>query len=250
MQKLSGIIITGNNEQDIEGCIQSLSFCNEIIVVDGGSTDNTVSLAKKLGAIVISGSSNDFSFQRNAGLKKAEGPWILYLDTDERISPQLTESIQYMLLNHPDSFNAYRLKRKNYYFGTHVWPGFEKIERLFQKDALKEWYGKLHESPRVSGKIGDLEGFLLHYSHKDLSSMLKKTNEWSETEALLRFNHHHPPMTGWRFLRILWTGFYDSYIVQRGFSAGTTGLVESIYQSFSLFITYAKLWELQQKKNS
>lgn len=75
--------------------------------------------------------------------------------------------------------------------------------------------------------------------------MVEKTNKWSDTEALLRFNSNHPKMTWWRFPRVMLTAFFNSYIRQGGWKAGAVGLIESVYQSFSMFITYAKLWELQ-----
>ena len=143
---------------------------------------------------------------------------------------------------------AYKISRQNFYLGNHPWPKIEKLERLFEKSSLTEWYGTLHESPKVEGKIGDMDGLLLHYTHRDLSSMLAKTIIWSDAEARLRFDAHHPPMTWWRFPRVMLTAFWDSYIKQQGFKAGSMGLIESLYQAFSIFVTYAKLWELQQKK--
>jgi hypothetical protein len=95
--------------------------------------------------------------------------------------------------------SAYKLKRKNYYLGENEWPYIEKLERLFKKDKLKGWQGKLHETAVVEGKISELEGFLLHYTHRDLTSMVNKTLEWSKVEAELRFESNHPKMTWWRF---------------------------------------------------
>jgi hypothetical protein len=146
-------------------------------------------------------------------------------------------------------YQAYKIHRKNYYFGNHEWPFIESLERLFEKSSLKGWYGEVHETPKVEGKIGELKGFLLHYTHRDLTSMVDKTIVWSKIEAELRYKSHHPPMTWWRFPRVMFTAFYYSYIQQKGYKAGTVGIVESLYQSFSMFITYARLWEMQQKKN-
>jgi hypothetical protein len=121
------------------------------------------------------------------------------------------------------------------------------MPRLFKKDNLTKWKGRLHESPVVDGVIGEIkDGFILHFTHRDLESMLNKTIEWSTQEAMLRYNSGHPQMTWWRFPRVMLTAFFDSYIKQRGYKAGAMGVVESVYQSFSMFITYAKLWELQK----
>jgi hypothetical protein len=99
----------------------------------------------------------------------------------------------------------------------------------------------------VKGKVGVLEGYLFHYTHQDLTSMVEKTIAWSEIEAELRYNANHPKMSWWRFFRVMLTAFFDSYVRQKGYKAGTAGLVESIYQSYSMFITYARLWEMQQE---
>jgi len=244
--KLSAIIIAKNAENLIVDCIDSIGFVDEVIVIDNNSIDRTVDIAKRLKAKVIKEKTDDFAKQRNKGLKEARGDWVFYIDTDERVTPELARNIQAVMEGNTAS--AYRVTRQNFYFGNHPWPKQEHLERLFKKKDLKEWYGKLHESPRVDGKIADVDGLLLHYTHRDLTSMLEKTIQWSQVEAQLRIDNHHPPMTWWRFFRVILTGFYDSYIDQEGYKAGIVGLIESIYQAFSMFITYARLWELQQKQ--
>lgn len=245
---LSAIIITKNAEALIADCIDSLAFCDEIIVIDDNSSDRTEDLARHLGAKVVTYSSDSFAELRNFGLKKAKGKWVLYIDADERVSSELKDNILEIIDNDNKDFVAYRIKRKNFYFGDHEWPTVEKLERLFKKNDLKEWYGELHETAKVNGLVGDIDGFLTHYSHRDLTSMLEKTISWSQIEAELRYNTNHPRMSWWRFFRVIYTGFFNSYIKQKGYKAGTVGLIESIYQAFSMFITYARLWEMQQKK--
>lgn len=246
--KLSAVIIAKNAEDLLEDCLKSIDFCDEVIVVDAGSVDNTASLAKKLGARVVKGSDGNFSEQRNIGLKEAKGEWVLYVDTDERVSVELKKSILQAVQG--KIFVAFRIKRQNFYLGNNPWPKIEKLERLFKKTHLEGWYGRLHETARVKGEIGELDGLLLHYTHRDLASMLSKTILWSKTEAELRLSAHHPKIVSWRLIRVMITGFSDSYIKQGGWKAGTMGLIESVYQSYSMFVTYARLWELQQKKAS
>jgi len=249
MKNLSAVILTKNSENMIADCIDSVSFVDEVIVIDDYSTDRTAELAKHLGALVFPYSSESFAKKRNLGLQKAKGKWILYLDVDERVSPELKEAILSVLERKKDIYSAYRLYRKNFYLGNNEWPTLEKLERLFKKSKLEEWYGDLHESPRVNGDIGDLdEGFIKHYTHQDLTSMLNKTIRWSKIEAELRFNSNHPKMSWWRFFRVMMTAFYDSYIRQKGYKVGTAGLIESIFQAYSMFITYARLWELQHEE--
>ncbi len=256
MNNISAIIIVKNAEDLITDCLKSVSFCSEIIVVDAGSSDRTIEVARRMNAKVFEHKTQDFSQLRNFGLEKAKGDWVLYVDSDERITEELRESIESRIMpspraqaegNHESGIGAYKIKRKNFYLGNHEWPYIERLERLFKKSSLKKWRGELHESPIIEGEVGELDGFLMHYTHRNLTEMLEKTIEWSKTEAELRLNTNHPKMTWWRFPRVMISAFLDSYIKQGGWKAETAGLIESIYQSFSMFITYARLWELQNK---
>lgn len=246
MIKLSGVVITKNAENLIADCLDSLSFCDEIVIIDNKSEDRTVDIVKKMGAKVVEYSSDDFSDMRNMGIKKAIGEWLLYVDADERVTAALAADIKYQISN--IKYAAFRVKRKNFYFGNHEWPYIEHLERLFKKDKLEGWYGKLHESPKIKGKIGELDGYLFHYTRRSLSSMLEKTIEWSKIEAELRYKSGHPKMTWWRFPRVMLTAFFEFYIRQGGWKVGSVGLIESLYQSYSIFVTYARLWEMQQEK--
>lgn len=246
--KLSVIIIAKDAEEQIADAIESVrELADEVIVVDNGSTDRTREIAQYLKAKIIKHETRNFSELRNAGLKNATGDWIFYIDTDERITELLRENIKSGIRNQESEIAAYKIKRKNFYLGNHEWPYIERMERLFKRSKLKGWKGKLHESPIIEGQVRELEGFLLHYTHRDLSSMIQKTIEWSQIEAELRFKAGHPKMTWWRFIRVMLTAFFDSYIRQGGWKIGTVGLIESIYQAFSIFITYARLWEIQIK---
>lgn len=249
MIKISGIIITKNAENLIADCLDSLFFCDEIVIVDSKSEDRTREIAEKMGAKVFMHNFQDFSEARNFGLEKATGEWVIYVDSDERVTKELASSIKYKVLGiGNNNFSAFRINRKNFYFGNHEWPYIEHLERLFKKNKLEGWHGELHESPSVKGEIGELDGYLFHYTHRDLSSMVKKTIEWSKIEAELRYKNGHPKMTWWRFPRVMIAAFLDSYVRQGGWKIGAVGLIESMYQSFSIFVTYARLWEMQQKK--
>ncbi|MEX2012946.1 MAG: glycosyltransferase family 2 protein, partial [Candidatus Levyibacteriota bacterium] len=241
---ISAIIIARDEEDRIADCLDSVSFCDEVIVVDNASSDRTSQIAQRMGAKVVNADFHDFSELRNLGLKKASGKLVLYIDADERIDPVLKKNIE-NIARVADGASIYRVIRKNFYLGNHEWPKTEKMERLFRRDDLKGWKGKLHESPIIFGRSAELDGFLLHYTHRNLSQMLKKTIEWSKVEAELRYNAGHPRMSWWRFPRVMAGTFLNYYIVQGGYRIGTAGLVESMYQAFSIFTTYARLWELQ-----
>jgi glycosyltransferase involved in cell wall biosynthesis len=246
MKKLSAVIIAKDSADYIAKSLESVSFCDQIIVIDNDSKDDTAKVAKDKKAEVFNFSGDDFSELRNFGIKKAEGDFILYIDSDEVVDDVLRSEIL-KVLEQDNSKSSYYVVRKNFYFGDSPWPGNERIERLFLKDHLKGWQGKIHESPIVDGDKGLLKGYLLHFTHRDLTSMLNKTIEWSKIEADLRLKANHPLMSWWRFPRVMITAFFDSYIKKKGYKAGTVGIIESIFQSYSAFITYARLWEMQQK---
>jgi len=243
--KLSAVIITKNEEKNIAKCFEKLNFADEIIVVDNESKDKTAQIAKKLGAKVFTVGGLDFSYLRNIGREKAKSEWILYVDADEEVTKSLALEIK-KVIDKNEKFSAYTIPRKNYFFGK-SWPGYEKMVRLIKRDSLLGWCGSLHESPIVIGKIGSLKSPILHFTHNDLSLMINKTNEWSEIEANLRYKNNHPKITWWRFFSVMFFAFWNSFVKNGGWKMGTTGLIESIYQSFSVFITYAKLWEKQNK---
>lgn len=241
---LSAIIIARNEAPRIGKCIEALQFADEVIVVDNSSTDNTASVARQKGAVVLSRTAVDFAKLRNIAASHAKSAWILYIDADEIVSVELRRSIQEAIGNTTNDISGYEIHRENYYLGT-MWPKGEWMLRLFRTQSLQGWRGKLHETAVVKGKIAKLSGKLLHDTHRTLTEMVHKTNEWSETEAALRFSIHHPRITWWRIIRVTITGFWYSFFSQEGWRAGTVGWIESMYQGFSMFITYAKLWELQ-----
>lgn len=247
--KISAIILTKNDEKRIKECLESISWVDEVIVVDNGSTDRTVDIARGMKVTVVQEKSGiDFARLRNIGKEKATGDFLLYVDSDERVTPELKKEIQELAKTYSEGDPAaYFISRINYYLGQ-PWPYRDKMERFFWKKGLIGWEGKLHESPRVTGNVGQLRNSLMHNTHRTLEEMLEKTNQWSEIEADLRFKANHPPIVFWRLLRVMVTGFFDSYIKQSGWRAGVTGLIESIFQSYSAFITYAKLWERQNTR--
>lgn len=248
--KVSAIILTKNEESRIEECLGSISWVDEVIVVDNGSSDKTIEIAKKFTPHIIHSLTENFASLRNLGLTHAHGEWILYLDADERVTSALQKRLKSIMRSYtPFSPGGYYIARKNYYLGN-LWPTRDKMHRFFRKEALVKWHGALHETALVKGEVGTITEPLVHVTHRTLEEMVAKTNEWSNAEAKLRFNAGHPKIVPWRLVRVFLTGFFHTYFRVGGWRAGTVGMIESLYQGFSLFITYAKLWELQQKKRS
>lgn len=246
---ISVLIISKNDEDVIGDAIKSVKeLASEIIVVDD-STDKTPEIAEKLGARVFKNTFRDFSDQRNLAATLAHNQWIFYLDCDERATSDFIKEVKEKVsipVNSPD-ISGFIVRRKTFFLGKD-WNFEDKVERIFLKSKLKGWHGIVHETPEVEGRLLEIKSPILHFTHRDLTRMVDKTNEWSDYEASLRIKANHPKMSMWRFPRVMITGFLKSYFKEGGYKNGTAGLVESIYQSFSMFITYAKLWEKQQEK--
>lgn len=248
-EKISAIVIAKNEERMIAECLQSLSFCDEIVVIDDGSTDQTRKIAEQFTKQIFSPIDKSVGYVeavRHFALQKTTFDWVIFVDADERLDKKLASAIKNIMKN-PQA-DAYRITRKNFYLGNHAWPAVDVLERVFKKDVIKDVNWQLHTSPPIKGDIPLLDGYLNHFTHQTLSSMVAKTIQWSTVEAKLRYDAHHPEMTWWRFPRVMWIGFYEWYIKQQGWKVGVVGITEGIYQAFSMFITYAKLWELQQKQ--
>lgn len=247
---ITAVIIAYNEEEVISECLESLSgFADSILVIDSNSTDKTTEIAKKHNAKIISHNLESFAQQRNFAKTHVKTDWIFYLDADERLTSEFKkEALEKVAAFMPDSNIAgYFIKRKTYYFGKN-WGLTDKVQRLFYTKKLNKWFGKIHETPDVTGEFETINSKVLHFTHRNLSQMVEKTNKWSNIEAELRFHAHHPQMSWWRFPRVMMPAFFRSYISEKGYRNGTAGVIESIYQAYSMFITYAKLWELQRKK--
>lgn len=232
----------------IETCLKSVDFADEIIVIDNGAPQTVIDIAKKYTQKIFFCESKDFSLRHNFGLEKISGDWVLFIDADERISTSLAKRIKEKLLT-PDA-EAYALRRINYFLGKEVCFGDRNpdyITRLFKKESLKGWSGEIHESSKVDGAIEKLEEPFYHLTHRDIFSMMEKTINFSEHEATLRLRSGHPKIVWWRLIRVFSTEFCYRIFRLQGWRQGTEGWIDGIFQAFSLFIVYARLWELQRK---
>lgn len=231
----------------IGDCLLSLKFSDEIIIVDSGNTDSTNEIAKSFGAKIVPCKGTGFAEFRNAGLKAAHKAWILYVDADERVTPLLKNEIE-QIMSTSDSAPVYQIPRKNIYLGQEMhfggWGG-DRVIRLFKKSALLRYEGQLHEQPVFVGDLRTMNSELIHYSHRDLTSMLNKTLNFTGYEAKLRFAAGHPPLAWWRFLRVMFTEFWLRFIKLSAWRDGAAGVIDGMFQVFNSFIIYARLWEMQ-----
>jgi len=248
--KVSAVIIAKNEEKMIGDCLESLIWADEIVVIDTGSTDNTSEIAKKYQARVVTYTSGkNFADWRNKGKQEAKGAWILYLDGDERVTPMLRSEIK-AAVESPKHISAYAIPRRNFILGHEFkhcgqYPDYQI--RFFAKENLLEWTGDVHEKPKFVGSLGHFKNPMIHEKHETVSEMIVKTNKWSEYEAKLMFEAHHPPMTIPRFISAMAREFVLRMIKQVAFLDGPMGIMYGQYQVFSRLVSYAKLWEMQQK---
>ena len=247
---LSVIIITKNEEEMIGECLLSVQdLADEIIVVDTGNTDRTNDIAKSFGARIVKSKGLGYAEFRNAGLKAAKGDWILYVDADERVTPLLRQEIQEIIREAKKS--VYQIPRRNIFLGREMrhggW-GDDKVIRLFYKEFLHAYQGELHEQPIFDGELRTTNYELIHYSHRDLSSMLEKTLKFTDYEARLRLATSHPPVVWWRILRVMATEFWLRFVKLQAWRDGPEGIIDGIFQVYNSFVIYARLWELQNEK--
>jgi glycosyltransferase involved in cell wall biosynthesis len=254
MNSISFVIIAKDEEEMITKCLKSISWAKEVIVVDHGSLDKTPKIAKKSGAKVFSLKREEkpnFSTPRNEGLKQASGKWIFYIDADERVPESLkSELINFQNNTNLKEENHFAIPRENIILGKKLKHGGwypDYVKRLYKKEALKGWTGDLHEEPKIEGEMGYFKHPLIHIKHETISQMIEKTNKWSQIEARLMHSSNHPPMNLPRFFSATAREFYLRMIKKTAFLDGATGIIMALYQVFSRFISYAKLYELQTK---
>ena len=247
---ISVVVLTKNEEKNIVDCLESLSWCDEMVVIDDNSEDRTLEVAKKMGAKVFARSLNsDFSAQRNYGLEKANGDWVLFVDVDERVSSSLREEIIQLTNNPINQCDGFYIKRNDFMWGKELKYG-EVVNiwllRLAKKNSGK-WTGKVHEEWKTKGKIGRLRNFIIHYPHSTISEFLRDVNFYTDLRSKELFEK------GVRsdFISILFypsAKFLSNYFLKLGFLDGMQGLVFAIMMSFHSFLVRGKLWLLWQKK--
>lgn len=246
--KITAIILARNEESMISGCIRTLGWCSEVLVIDDSSTDKTAQKAETLGARVVEFSHSSFARKRNEARKHAQGDWLFYLDADERVTPTLAKEI---LVNiETGAAPVLRFKRENYAYGYHFTHGgwqTDFVTRLFRKDALQEWTGEIHESPIFVGEVATLHSPLLHFTHRSTEENLRKSADWTKLEAELLYKAGEKPVTLFTLIRKGVMEFLRRGIFQKGYRDGLAGVIEAIVQAINRIIVYIQIWELQQK---
>lgn len=237
-------MITFNEEDRIRGCLESLDFVNEIIVVDSNSSDQTVEIAGEYTDRIFRVDWKGYAAAKNFGIDKARNDWIISLDADERISEDLRQSI---IQQNLELFSGYWISRKTYYLDRWIQGGGwypDRQLRLFNRLCGRFQVTPVHERVLVEGKTGILNGDILHYSYRDISDHVNRIDTYSSliSEKWFRENRHAAPCM--MVLRPLWE-FVKNYFIRMGFRDGRTGLVQAGMHAFYTFLKYAKTLEKQ-----
>ena len=243
---VTAIILTKNEERNIEDCITSIQCADEIIVIDDESTDETVQLAENLGAKVISHPlQNNWAQQRLFAIEQAQCEWILFVDADERISEELNASILKVV---KEEKRAYLLERHNvfhYNKATHGSMRPDKVLRLMPKDGATI-QGEVHEKFISSYPEAEIHGKLFHYTYDNWTQYLYKMNRYTSIAAEQYYEKgKHCSFVKDIILRPVWA-FFKIYILQRGLLDGKIGFILSLYHYVYTVTKYVKLFYLQR----
>lgn len=246
--KISALILVKNEEEMIEDAIRQLEFADEIIVLDQGSEDKTVKIAKKYTPIILSTKLEDFDKNRNLLASSAKGEWLLYIDADERLSGENIKEIKNVVRS--ANYSAYYFPRENYILGKFLrhggwWPDY--VPRLFKKSEFLGWKGRVHESAQIKGSFGYLENPIIHNTARSMSAMLGKSTKWAKVEADLYYKAGVPNVTILKLLTFSLSEFVSRYFLKLGFLDGKAGLISAAYQALHRVMILTYLWELQHK---
>lgn len=243
---LSVTIITYNEEHDIRACLESVRWADEIIVLDSGSTDQTVAICREYTDKVFITDWPGFGPQKNRALQYATSDWVLSLDADEQVTPELQQEISAAIIN--SNYDAYALPRQSIYCGTVVHHGAwhkKPVVRLFKCCHGKFENVAVHESLIIDGTIGTLKSHLIHNTYKNSEEMLDKINLYStkKAEQLLQQRKKGGLM---RAITHGFWAFFRSYVLQRGFLDGKVGFMLAVSNSQYAYYSYVKLMQLKK----
>jgi len=247
--KLSVIVITLNEERNIAECLQSVQWADEIILVDSESSDNTVEIAKNYTSKIFIRKWDGYSSTKNFALQQCKNDWILWLDADERVTPELKQSIQQVVNEDGKNFDGYEVSRRAYFLKKWIrhcgwYPGY--VVRFFRKNKAKFIAVRVHESIEIEGKIGKLKGNLIHYTDENIKQYFEKFNMYTSLASVDLYEN------GKRFsiidltIRPLFM-FFKMFFLRLGFLDGIHGFILSVLSSAYVFVKYAKLWEIQSR---
>lgn len=246
MPSLSVIIITKNEAQDIRNCLESIKWADEIVVVDSGSTDETVNICREYTDKVWVMDWPGYGIQKNRVLQQATSDWVLSLDADEQVSAELANEIKAAIQH--KNYKAFAIPFQSTYCGTAIKHGAWHTKthiRLFQRAGAKFTDAIVHENIIINGKIGKLKNHIIHHTYKNLEEVLDKLNRYTTYGAQLRFGQGKKGGMLSAIAHASWA-FWRSYLFQLGFLDGAAGLMLAISNAEYCYYRYLKLMYLNK----
>jgi len=249
MTKITAIIPTLNEEIHIADAIKSVSFADEIIVIDSFSTDKTLEIAEKLNVKIIKRKFDDFSSQKNFAISKASHDWIYILDADERVTPEVEKEIL-QAVKDPKDFVGFFVRRTFYFCNRRVkYSGFQrdKVIRLFLREHCK-YTGLVHEKILTKGKIGFFKHKIDHFSYRNYDHYISKMNHYAAIRAKELYEKGDKVNIFHVMIKPI-ARFFIHYVIRLGFLDGFTGFLVAKIQAYGVLTRYIKLWLLNNKTN-
>lgn len=247
MQNLSALVLTYNEEKQIEDCLESISWLKKVVVIDSFSDDRTKEICQQYANVdFYENEFKDFAAQRNFGLEKIKTDWVFVIDADERVTPDLKAEINKLLKQSKKKAEGYEIARKNYFLGKWIkycgwYPDYTL--RLFK--TKYRYQGLVHESPQISAKTRKLDNNFIHYTYQDLKSYVAKMNQYTSLDAEKKYNKGKAVGISYILIRPF-LEFIKKYLFKKGFLLGSQGLILSILSAYYQFLKAAKLWELNK----
>lgn len=250
MIPVSVCIVTYNEEENIAACLESVRWADEIVVVDSFSTDRTVEICQRYGAKVYQHSWPGHIEQKNRALGYATNDWVLCLDADERLSPELSMWMRGTFASMKNRVDGYFFPRRTFYLGRWIthggWYPDYKL-RLFRK-SKGFWAGvNPHDRVVLSGQTQHVKLDILHYSYKNIADHLRKINAYTTTLAQAKWEEGKKSgfflMMGVTLFK-----FFKAFILKRGFLDGVPGFIVAVLGAYYEFLKYAKLWEMNKAR--
>lgn len=250
LHKLTAIIPTKNEIEHIDAAIDSVSFADEIIVVDSFSTDGTYEMALKKATKVLQRPFDYHAAQKNWTIPQAKHDWVLILDADERVTPELKQEIISFLNQKTIIENAFWIGRNNHFMGQKVnYSGWrnDSVMRLFKRDLCRYEDIFVHEELKAPEPIGKLKAKLWHNTYKSMDAYIEKMNLYATQQAKV-YDKKTGTITPYHFILKPFWGFIKHYVVQSGFRDGFVGFTIGYMQAYVVFMRYVKLWLLRKNR--
>jgi len=244
--RVTALVPTYNEERNLPLCLESVKWADEILVVDSFSTDGTLEIARKFGARIIQHEYINSATQKNWAIPQASCPWVLVVDSDERVTPELRDEI-IRTINSPTPHAGFAIGRLNHFLGFPLrhggWSPREDTNlRLFLRDKGRYQDRHVHADVEVEGTAGRLNGYLIHYSYQSLDEYFRKMDRytrWAAKDILARGTK-----VKWHHLTLRPVGdFFRLYLLKGGFLDGFPGLLIALLSAYYVMVKFSRAWE-------